>query len=119
MPHGRKRRWTGKNSLDLIQFNPALTLRGQIEAMMQTHAPHSAIPVAVIPAYSPDQWLYQLFSPLAVAEGSTLRRDVADVEAHIGRQRFLEEVKLRGYTASEEKGQFVLTLNRRPIRVMI
>ncbi len=86
---------------------------------MQTYAHPTSIPAAVIPAYSPDQWLYQLFSPLAVAEGKTLRRDVTDVEAHIGRQRFLEEVRLRGYKAVEELGQFVLVLNRKPIPVMI
>ena len=86
---------------------------------MQTLAPPSSIPAAVIPAYSPDQWLYQVFSPLAVAEGSILRRDIAEVEANLGRQRFLEEVRLRGYSATEENGQFVLILNRTPIRVMI
>ena len=86
--------------------------------MMHTHsafAPSSA----ALPAYSPDQWLFQLFSPLAVAEGGPLRRDVVDVEAHIGRDRFLEEVKLRGYKAKEEAGQFVLQPIRAPMRVMI
>jgi hypothetical protein len=54
-----------------------------------------------------------------VAKGGPLSRDVADVEANIGRDRFLAEVKLRGYRAKEESGQFILTLNREPLRVMI
>ena len=86
---------------------------------MQTHITSAPIPAAVIPAFSPDRWLYQLFSPLAVAKGGPLYRDLADVEANIGRDRFLAEVKLRGYRAKEEGGQFTLNLNREPLRVMI
>lgn len=86
---------------------------------MHTHSTPAPIPAAVIPAFSPDRWLYQLFSPLAVAKGGPLHRDARDVEANIGRERFLEEVKLRGYRAKEEGGQFILTLNREPLRVMI
>lgn len=86
---------------------------------MQTHSTQSPIPTAAIPAFSPDRWLYQLFSPLAVAAGIPLRCDVAEVEANIGRERFLAEVKLRGYRMVEEKGKFNLVLNREPVRVMI
>ncbi len=86
---------------------------------MQTQITLAPIPAAVIPAFSPDRWLYQLFSPLAVAKGGPLTRDVADVEANIGRDRFLAEVKLRGYRAREEAGQFILTLAREPMRVVI
>jgi hypothetical protein len=87
--------------------------------MMQTHSTPAPIPAAPIPAFSPDQWLFQLFSPLAVAEGCPLRCNVAEVEANIGRKRFLAEVKIRGYRAKESAGQFLLTLTREPLRVMI
>lgn len=86
---------------------------------MQTHVSQTPIPAAVIPAFSPDRWLYQLFSPLAVAAGGPLRRDVTDVEANIGRERFMQEAKLRGYRVVEGKGEFTLLLNREPLRVMI
>ena len=86
---------------------------------MQTHVSQTPIPAAVIPAFSPDRWLYQLFSPLAVAAGGPLRRDVADVEANIGRERFMQEAKLRGYRMAEGNGEFTLVLNREPLRVMI
>ena len=85
---------------------------------MQTHI-YSPILSAVIPAFSPDQWLYHLFSPLAVAQGSTLRRDVNDVEANIGRDRFLAEATMRGYKVEEKAGEFLLNLNRTPVRVMV
>ena len=86
---------------------------------MQTHSAPAPTSAAPIPAYSPDQWLFQLFSPLAVAEGGPLRCDVAEVEAHLGRDRFLAEVKLRGYKAAEKAGQYTLTSARAPLRLMV
>ena len=86
---------------------------------MHTHSAPAPIPAAAIPAFSPDRWLFKLFSPLAVAKGGPLSRDIAEVEANFGRDRFLAEVALRGYRAKEEGGQFILTLNRAPLRVMI
>lgn len=82
----------------------------------QTHAP---LPPAAIPAFAPDLWLYQVFSPLAVAGGLPLRRSVAEVETRIGRARFLAEAGLRGYRIREEAGQFHLDLDRKPIPVMV
>ncbi len=86
--------------------------------MMHTQM-FSPILSPVIPAFSPDQWLYNLFSPLAVAQGSVLRRDVTDVETHLGRDRFLAEAKMRGYRVEEKRGEFVLILNRTHVRVMV
>ncbi|MBI1171941.1 N-(5'-phosphoribosyl)anthranilate isomerase [bacterium] len=86
---------------------------------MQTQITQAPIPQAAVPAFSPDRWLYQLFSPLAVASGCPLRRDVADVEANIGRERLLQEARLRGYRVVEEQGQFTLLLNREQMQVMI
>ena len=87
--------------------------------MMQTHAPQTPIPAAAIPAFSPDRWLYQLFSPLAVAAGGPLRCNLADVDANIGRERLLQEANLRGYRVVEDKVKYTLVLNREPLRVMI
>lgn len=101
------------------RLNPALTEVWQGRSIMQTHSAPAPIPVAPIPAFSPDQWLFQLFSPLAVAEGCALRCDVAEVEAKIGRTRFLAEVKIRGYRAKESAGQFLLTFRREPLRIMV
>lgn len=86
--------------------------------MMQTHSA-PPIPAATIPAFAPDQWLYQLFSPIAVAEGRTLRCPMAEADAQLGRARLVEEARLRGYRVTEAKGEIILTLNRQPIRVMV
>lgn len=77
------------------------------------------IPAVAIPAFAPDQWLYQLFSPIAVAEGRTLRCPIGEADARLGRTRLIEEAKLRGYRVAEAKGELVLTLDREPIRVMV
>jgi hypothetical protein len=64
---------------------------------------------------SPDRWIVQLFIAKAAAEGGILRRKVADVERLVGRQRFLFEVKRRGYHAVENAGQFVIFCNTEPV----
>ena len=84
-----------------------------------THHMLSPILCAVIPVFSPDKWLYQLFSPLAVAQGTPLTRDVTDVEAHLGRARFLGEAALRGSHVTENAGVYVLTRHRTAISVML
>lgn len=82
-----------------------------------THHMLPPILSAVIPAFAPDQWLYNLFSPLAVAQGTPLSRSVTEVDAHIGRDRFLAEAALRGYQVTEQSGIFTLSLPRRPLQV--
>ncbi len=84
-----------------------------------THHMLPPILSAVIPAFTPDQWLYHLFSPLAVAQGTPLRSTVAEVETHIGRTRFLAEAALRGYHVTEKAGVFVLTLQRTQIHLLV
>ena len=84
-----------------------------------THYMLSPILCAVIPVFTPDQWLYQLFSPLAVAQGTPLVRDVTDVETHLGRARFLAEAALRGYHVTENAGVFVLKRHRTAIGLMV
>ncbi len=79
----------------------------------------TSVSPAAIPAFAPDLWLYQVFSPLAVAGGAKLRRDIKDVEQHIGRDRFFAEAAARGYVVKEEGRDFVLTLARKAIRVMV
>ena len=103
----------------MIRFNLLFTDLRKCEVIMQTHNAPAPTFTALILAYSPDKWLFKLFSPLAVAEAGPLRCDVAEVEAHLGRDRFLAEVKLRGYKAHEKAGQFTLTSSRPLLRVMV
>lgn len=67
---------------------------------------------------SPDRWVVQIFSARSAAEGGIVRRKVADVERLIGRERFLYEVRRRGFRAIENAGQFVIFCNRQPVRVL-
>lgn len=67
---------------------------------------------------TPDRWLVQLFSARSVAEGGIVRRQVRDVERLVGRERFLREVRRRGYRAVENAGQFVVFCNRDPVRLL-
>lgn len=60
---------------------------------------------------TPDRWIIQLFSARTVADGGIVRRKVADVERLVGRERFLREVRRRGYRAIENGGYFVVFCN--------
>jgi len=84
-----------------------------------THHMLPPILSAVIPVFTPDQWLYQIFSPLAVAQGNPLTCSIGDVDTHIGRLRFLAEAALRGYQVTEKTDLFVLNLQRSPIHLMV
>ena len=67
---------------------------------------------------TPDRWIVQMFSARSVAEGGIIRRKVGDVERLIGRDRFLYEVRRRGFRAIENAGQFVIFCNRQPVHVL-
>jgi hypothetical protein len=67
---------------------------------------------------SPDKWIVQVFSARSVAEGGTVRRKVSDVERLIGRDRFLHEVRRRGFRAVENAGQFIVFCNREPVYIL-
>jgi hypothetical protein len=67
---------------------------------------------------SPDRWIVHLFSARSAAEGGTVRRKVADVERLIGRDRFLHEVRRRGFRVVENAGQFIVFCNREPVYLL-
>lgn len=67
---------------------------------------------------SPEKWIVHLFSARSVAEGGTVRRKVSDVEHLIGRERFLHEVRRRGFRVVENAGQFIVFCNREPAYVL-
>jgi len=67
---------------------------------------------------TPDRWLRQIFSARAVADGGIVRRQVRDVERILGRDRFTDELRRRGYQAVENAGQFVIFCNREPVSLL-
>ncbi len=75
--------------------------------------------MSTLPApITPDCWIVQIFSARAAAEGGIVRRQVRDVERLIGRDRFLREVRRRGFRAAENGDQFVIFCNRDPVRLL-
>lgn len=67
---------------------------------------------------NPDGWIQQIFSAKAVVKGGVVRRSVATVEREIGRERFLDEVEMRGFHVIECGGQFVVICNSGAIRLL-
>lgn len=68
---------------------------------------------------TPDRWIIQLFSARTAADGGIVRRKVADVERLVGRERFLQEVRRRGFRAIENGGHFVVFCNSEPVRIVV
>jgi hypothetical protein len=67
---------------------------------------------------SPETWIIHLFSAKSAAEGGTGRRKANDVERIVGRERFLNEVRRRGFRVVENAGQFIVFCNREPVYVL-
>lgn len=73
-----------------------------------------------LPPYpEPDIWLRTIFSAKAVGRGGVIHRAVTDVDRNAGRDRFLQEVRKRGFTLVENGGYFVVFCNRDPVRLIV
>lgn len=73
------------------------------------------IPDRLPATLTPDRWVIQLFSARAVAEGGIVRRRIRDVDRLIGRDRFLAEVRRRGFRVACNADQYVVFCNRDPV----
>ena len=65
---------------------------------------------------TPESWMRHLLSSREVGKGGVLRRQVHDVERLVGRARFLDEMRGRGFQVVENGRHFVIFCNRHPIR---
>jgi len=65
---------------------------------------------------TPDIWLADLFTSKAVQQGGVIRRQAHDIERFAGMDRFMAEIRRRGYRVAENSGQIVIFCNRAPIR---
>ena len=65
---------------------------------------------------SPEMWLKDLFTAKAVQEGAVIRRKARDIERFVGMDRFMAEIRRRGYQVAENSGQIVIFCNRAPVR---
>lgn len=66
----------------------------------------------------PDIWIAQIFSAQAARDGGVVRRNVRWVDREIGRARFEQEVRARGFRLIQCGSQFVVICNAAPIRVI-
>lgn len=69
------------------------------------------------PPLSPDHWLHQAFASSTAIQGGVIKRQVSDVERIVGRDKFLSEVRRRGYQAIENGNTFVVFCNAQPVRL--
>ena len=78
---------------------------------------HDSRPLSSPPAPLPpaERWLMLFRSACASAEGGVVRRRIADVEAIVGRERFLDEARRQGWRVASNAGQFVVFCNREPV----
>ncbi|MCK0170085.1 N-(5'-phosphoribosyl)anthranilate isomerase [Aliiroseovarius sp. S1123] len=68
---------------------------------------------------TPDAWMIDLFSSKAARQGAVIRRKLRDIERYVGRDRFEDELRRRGYHAVENAGQLVIFCNQEPIRRVV
>jgi hypothetical protein len=62
-----------------------------------------------------DRWLTLFRSACASAEGGVVRRRIADVDAVVGADRFVAEVRARGWRVARNADQYVVFCNREPV----
>jgi hypothetical protein len=66
----------------------------------------------------PDDWLGLVFRAKAVDKGGIVRRSTLWVEREVGRNRFIDAVRSRGFHLVENGGQFIVICNHGALRVI-
>lgn len=66
----------------------------------------------------PDFWINQLFSSRAAHKGAVVRRSIAWVDREVGRDRFICEIRQRGYHLIRTADQYVVICHGGAIDVM-
>ena len=66
----------------------------------------------------PEYWIAAIFSAKAVQNGGVVRRNRVWVEREIGRDRFEDEVRKRGFHLLESGQQLIVICNSGQIRVV-
>ncbi len=69
--------------------------------------------------HNPEDWIIQIFSAKSVEKGGVVRRSTAWVDHEIGRERFIAEVRSRGFHLIEGGRQFVVICNPAPTRLIV
>ena len=64
-----------------------------------------------------ERWLRQIFSAHA-AQGGVVRRSVAWVDREVGRDRFIAEVRRRGFHLISSGNQFIVVCHSGPVGIL-
>jgi len=67
---------------------------------------------------NPDPWIDQLFSSKAARTGGVVRRSMSWVDREVGRERFMDEVRKRGFRLMRTADQFIVICHRGPIELV-
>ena len=65
----------------------------------------------------PDFWIAQIFAAKSVANGGVVRRNRHWIEAEIGRDRFVAEVRSRGFHLLETADQLIVVCHRGSVQM--
>lgn len=65
----------------------------------------------------PDEWMAQAFGSNTAKTGGVIKRQLSDVDQIVGRERFLDEVKRRGFQAVTNGNALVIFCNADPVRL--
>lgn len=63
-------------------------------------------------------WIVQIFSAKAVRKGAVIRRSMAWIDREVGRDRFMAEVRDRGFHLIQTADQFIVICHDGEIRVV-
>lgn len=64
-----------------------------------------------------DAWIDLIFSAKA-AEGQVIRRNIQWIEREVGRERFVAEVRHRGFHLFQTADQFIVVCHSGPIHML-
>lgn len=66
----------------------------------------------------PEGWIDEIFSAKAVTRGGVIRRDLRWIDREVGRERFMAEVRARGFHLIESGDQWVVICHSGFFRVI-
>ena len=67
---------------------------------------------------SPDVWIDQMFSTKSARRGAVARRSVAWVTREVGQDRFVAEIRNRGFHLVRTADQYIVICHNGPIDVL-
>ena len=73
---------------------------------------------AILRKADPEGWIAEVFSAKSVAHGGVIRRDLRWIDREIGRDRFIAEVRARGFHLVETGGPWIVICNTGFLRVV-